>query len=70
MPKTTEFLAALEKNGYLVAGFSGIVSASELGKQEVQKATGLPCLSSRELSEGGIVSLVGLGRREVRRKAV
>jgi hypothetical protein len=59
----------LERCGFHLVGFSGIVSASELGKQEVQKATGLPCLSSRELSEGGVLALVGAEAKERRRKA-
>jgi hypothetical protein len=58
----------LEQRGFHLLGFSGIVSASELGKQEVQKATGLPCLSSTELSEGGIVALIEEGPRYRRRR--
>ncbi|HJQ97839.1 MAG TPA: hypothetical protein VJ826_05950 [Candidatus Polarisedimenticolaceae bacterium] len=61
---------ALERQGFPPIAFSGIVSASELGKQEVQTATGLPCLSSRELAEGGIVALLDLESPELRRKAV
>lgn len=60
----------LERQGLPPIAFSGIVSASELGKQEVQRATGLPCLSSRELAEGGIVMLLDLENRKLRRKAV
>lgn len=60
---------ALQRYGFNLVGFSGIVSASELGKQEVQKATGLPCLSSAELSEGGIVTLIGADAKSNRRKA-
>jgi len=60
---------ALERHGFNLVGFSGIVSASELGKQEVQKATGMACLSSLELSEGGILPLVGAGTKDRRRKA-
>lgn len=60
---------ALKRLDYNLVGFSGIVSASELGKQEVVKATGMPCLSSTELSEGGILKLVGSESRSERRKA-
>ncbi len=60
---------ALQRYGLNLVGFSGIVSASELGKQEVEKATGLPCLSSAELSEGGILKLIGADAKSGRRKA-
>jgi hypothetical protein len=50
---------ALLSRGFNLVGFSGIASASELGIQEVRKATGLPCLSSTQLSEGGILTLIG-----------
>jgi len=59
----------LERHGFNLVGFSGKVSASELGKQEVRKATGLPCLSSVELSEGGILDLIRPHSRTGRRKA-
>ena len=58
----------IEQRGLKVLGFSGIVSASELGKQEVHKATGLPCLSSTELSEGGILDLIKEGPKYRRRR--
>ena len=58
----------LEARGLTVLGFSGIVSASELGKQEVQKAPGLPCLSSTELSDGGILDLIKDGVKYRRRR--
>ena len=58
----------LERLGFRLIGFSGLVSASELGRQEVQKATGLPCLSSRELSEGGIVALIDAETKRRKRK--
>ena len=58
----------LEQRGLRLLGFSGIVSASELGKQEVQKATGMPCVSSTELSEGGILALIEEGPKYRRRR--
>jgi len=60
---------ALQRYGFNLVGFSGIVSASELGKQEVETATALPCLSSVELSEGGILRLIGADAKSSRRKA-
>ncbi len=60
---------ALRRLGYDLVAISGIVSASELGKQEVFKATTLPCLSSTELSEGGILKLVGAEARSEQRRA-
>jgi hypothetical protein len=60
---------ALMRRGFSLVGFSGIVSASDLGRQEVRKATGIPCLSSAELSEGGILALVGAEAKGRRRKA-
>lgn len=59
---------ALQRLGINLVGVSGIVSASVLGKQEVEKATALPCLSSTELSEGGIVKLIGADAKQSRRK--
>ena len=57
----------LERLGFVLVGCSGVASASELGRQEVSKATGLPCLSSHELSEGGILTLLeSRGSRLVR----
>jgi hypothetical protein len=54
----------LGRLGFDLIGFSGPISASDLGRQEVQRATGRPCLSSRELSEGGILALIeGRGRK-------
>jgi hypothetical protein len=58
----------IEQRGLHLVGFSGIVSASELGKQEVQKATKLPCLSSTELSEGGMLGLIEDGARYRRKR--
>lgn len=58
---------ALEARGYDVLGFSGVISASELGKKEVQDATGMRCLSSAELSGGGIVTLLEQSRARCRK---
>lgn len=49
---------ALARLGHRLLGVSGLVSASPLGKLEVEAGTGLPCLSMRELAEGGIVRLL------------
>jgi len=57
----------LERLGFDLLGFSGPISASDLGRQEVLRATGLPCLSSRELSEGGLLGL--LEKKGRRRRA-
>ena len=59
----------LTDRGFKLLGFSGVVSASDLGRKEVESATGLPCLSSSELSGGGIVQLLEPGHRYRRRKA-
>jgi hypothetical protein len=61
---------ALADHGFHLVGFSGVVSSSELGKKEVQSATGLPCLSSAELSSGGVVTLLSDTPRTRRKKAV
>jgi len=62
-------MRALQRARFNLVGFSGLVSASELGKHEVETATGLPCLSSAELSEGGILKLIGAEAKSSRRKA-
>ena len=57
----------LEQRGYRLLGFSGVISASQLGRKEVQAATGMPCLSSSELSSGGIVTLLQQAKDRVRK---
>lgn len=58
---------ALESRGYRVLAFSGVVSASSLGRKEVVAATGMPCLSSSELSGGGITMLLEESRSRRKR---
>lgn len=48
----------LERAGIPLLGSSGIVSSSLLGQLETERCTGLPCLNSRELAEGGIVAML------------
>lgn len=61
---------ALARFKFNLVGFSGIVSASALGREEVVKATGLPCLSSEELSAGGILTLLNVGEKGEQQRAV
>jgi hypothetical protein len=57
-------LHVLRERGLDVLGFSGLASSSALGRLEVERATGVPCLSSRELAEGGMRALIA-GRRKL-----
>ena len=59
---------ALARYRLNLIGFSGIVSASPLGKEEVYRATGIPCLSSVELSQGGILTLLQIGAKGQQRR--
>lgn len=50
----------LKSLGYRVAAVSGLVTCSKLGMLEVISATGLPCLNSEMLSNGALLSPLGL----------